>query len=137
MHLYHTSKYVKHFSWLSVANIVILGFAIGLFTVDYITYSNVLQSETNQWDKGLITEFVSVSATERCPFSYEPVTGYFAGTETYCDFNKGKYTLGKCAANSTGKTKYGEYSRDDLDVINGKRLCAYRTGITYHEIAVE
>jgi hypothetical protein len=81
-----------------LVNVAILTIGIILSFQNPSYYSEIIQTETSEWGKGAIVDFVE-STNGACPNNFEKVTGVFPGTRAYCDPLFGDPVVGTCEEN--------------------------------------
>ena len=133
--------YTKFHCGMFVFYIAIFVLGMVLYYLDFGTYGAVAFNETQEWNKGIITDVI-VQDTSECPVDYTQLKSLYLGTETYCLQIYGTYTIGTCSSGSKkkygtrGRTVYG-FSDTNLQKLGDKYVCYRRsldeTFLTYIE----
>jgi hypothetical protein len=77
-------------------NIVILVIGVYVNKGGSIYFGNLIQIETDDWNRAPITSLVNSPNSLNCPIETETITGTFFGTENRCNYIDGSFKLGNC-----------------------------------------
>ena len=94
---------IKSFDWARLIYVafalltsgIILFLSVLIFVSGSSIYGPAVRDETKEWSKGAIVNF---TIADKCPMSYELVTGTFYGTQDVC-YRGSDYFKGGCGKN--------------------------------------